>query len=121
MNTETFTKIEAINSVASVTGHTQKVSEHVIEAFLNQIEVALAQGRRIEFRGFGTWEVRTTKPRIGRNPRDPESGDISIPPRSVVRFRVGKNLRQAARVWQKVNTPVVAQVLVPGQAVQPVA
>jgi DNA-binding protein HU-beta/integration host factor subunit alpha len=45
-------------------------------------------------RGFGVFEVKVRKARVGRNPHQPEK-DIPIPARAVVRFKPGKDLREA--------------------------
>lgn len=90
----TFTKIDAIKTVAEKTNLSQHDTEAVIDAFLSQIESTLAAGNRVEFRGFGIWEVRMGKERIGRNPANPNAGSIVIPARPVVRFKVGKNLKE---------------------------
>ena len=43
---------------------------------------------------FGVFEVRIRKARIGRNPNSPER-DVPIPPRAVVKFKPGKEMREA--------------------------
>lgn len=51
----------------------------------------LAQGGRIEIRGFGTFQVKTAKPRKGRNPKEPKK-EYDIPARKVAKFKVSKGL-----------------------------
>src|SRR4051812_38744585 len=97
----TFTKIDAIKSVSGKTGLSHSATEKTIETFLNEIESALSEGTRVEFRGFGIWEIRMGKARVGRNPARPNSGSIQIPARPVVRFKLGKNLKSA--VWGNVG------------------
>ena len=43
---------------------------------------------------FGVFEVKIRKARIGRNPKQPEA-DMPIPPRAVVKFKPGKEMREA--------------------------
>ena len=53
---------------------------------------ALADGKRIELRGFGVFQVRDRKRGIGRNPKT--GVEVPIAPGKTVRFKPGKNLRQ---------------------------
>ena len=63
----------------------------------------LAKGDEVALRKFGTFEVRVTPPKIGRNPRDAEK-DIPIPARAIVRFKPGKELREkVAQVLPKLQ------------------
>lgn len=43
-------------------------------------------------RNFGTFQVKEVKPKVGRNPKNPDQ-DVPIPARSVVKFKVGKELK----------------------------
>lgn len=44
-------------------------------------------------RNFGTFEVRQTKAKVGRNPKNPGL-DVPIPPRAVVKFKPGKEMKE---------------------------
>lgn len=110
MNTSTLTKIEAVRAVSTATNQPQAIVETLVEAFLKQIEVNLSAGRRVEFRGFGIWEVRMSKERIGRNPKRPEAGDVKIPSRPVIRFKVGKDLKSAVQAGQAAPAATVQAV-----------
>jgi len=91
----TFAKIDAIKALADKLNISQQQAETVIDTFLGGVQDALSRGDRVEFRGFGIWEVRLGKERVGRNPANPEAGPIQIPARRVVKFKVGKNLKAA--------------------------
>jgi nucleoid DNA-binding protein len=54
----------------------------------------LADGKTVELRNFGVFEVKVRKARIGRNPNRPET-DVPIPRRAVVKFKPGKEMREA--------------------------
>jgi len=57
----------------------------------------------VTLRRFGTFEVRVSKAKVGRNPNKPGS-EMRIPPRSVVRFKPGNELKlQVAGVLTKIN------------------
>jgi nucleoid DNA-binding protein len=65
----------------------------VVQLTLDFISEALAKGETVELRNFGVFEVRIRKARVGRNPNAPEA-DIRIPPRAVVKFKPGKEMRE---------------------------
>jgi nucleoid DNA-binding protein len=65
----------------------------VLQKSLDYITEALAKGDHVEFRNFGVFEIRTRKPRIGRNPGKPQDV-VTIPERQVVKFKPGKIMRQ---------------------------
>jgi nucleoid DNA-binding protein len=64
---------------------TKKDCAAVIDAFLNAVKQAIANGDHIEIRGFGTFKVRNRRPRIARNPRTGES--VTVPARAVPIFK----------------------------------
>ena len=64
----------------------------MVQLTLDAIARALAEGRNVELRNFGVFEVQVRKARIGRNPNKPEK-DVEIPTRAVIKFKAGKELR----------------------------
>jgi nucleoid DNA-binding protein len=70
----------------------QKAIREIVQSTLDEIATALAEGRNVELRNFGVFEVQVRKARIGRNPNKPET-DVVIPERSVIKFKAGKELR----------------------------
>ena len=48
----------------------------IVETFLDEIIKVLSEGQRIEIRGFGSYNVKIRRARIGRNPRTGEVVDI---------------------------------------------
>ena len=52
--------------------------EKILDLFFNQIMQKLAEGGRVELRGFGAFSTRQRKPRIGRNPRTGESVEVPV-------------------------------------------
>jgi integration host factor subunit beta len=65
--------------------------ELALNCMLAQMVDALAQGERIEIRGFGSFDLRHRPPRIARNPRTGES--LSLPAKISVHFKPGKEMR----------------------------
>lgn len=84
-------KLDIINHVVNQTGLAKTKAERAVETVFEAIKEALTRGERIEFRGFGIFEVRPRKAGIARNPR----GNIEVPirPGKSIRFRPGKGLR----------------------------
>ena len=66
-------------------------AEGIVEAVLEGITTALAKGEKVELRGFGTFKVKESKPRTGRNPKTGE--EIQIPAKKVVKFTPAKELK----------------------------
>ena len=65
----------------------------VFQRFTDLISEALAEGKTVELRDFGVFEVKLTKGRVGRNPRNPGHA-VPIPPRPTVKFKVGKEMKK---------------------------
>lgn len=72
-----MTKTEIIRNVASATGESIKTTETVVNSFLNHVAVALATDDKVQLIGFGTFEVRERKAKVGRNPRTGEEIEIA--------------------------------------------
>ncbi len=87
-----LTKREIVLSIYDKTGFPQKEVRDVVQQTLDTIATALAQGRNVELRNFGVFEVQKRKSRIGRNPNKPET-DVIIPDRAVIKFKAGKELK----------------------------
>ena len=61
----------------------------IVQRAVDIISSTLAEGDRVVIRNFGTFQVKEVKPKVGRNPKNPDQ-DVPIPARSVVKFKVGK-------------------------------
>jgi integration host factor subunit beta len=69
----------------------QRDIEQIVGAILDTISDALAQGGRVELRGFGTFTVKKREARTGRNPRTGET--VSVSEKVVPVFKTGKEMR----------------------------
>ncbi len=78
----TVTKKELVHRIAEETGHTKVVVKEVVQLLLDTIIDELARGKRIEFREFGVFEVRS---------RALEK--VVVPEKRVVKFKVGRKMR----------------------------
>jgi len=64
--------------------------EKIVDLFFNQITQRLADGGRVELRGFGAFSTRERAPRKGRNPRTGEA--VDVPAKRVPYFKAGKEM-----------------------------
>ncbi len=87
-----LTKRDIVLNIYDKTGLPQKEVREVVQLTLDAIAEALAEGRNVELRNFGVFEVQVRKSRIGRNPNKPEK-DVIIPKRAVIKFKAGKELK----------------------------
>jgi integration host factor subunit beta len=88
----TVTKKDLVNRIAERTGETKVVTKNIIQLFLDEIIRELAAGNRLEFRDFGVFEVKPRRARRAQNPRTLEK--VSVPPKKVVKFKVGRVMRE---------------------------
>ena len=66
--------------------------EQVVDIFFEEISDRLAEGGRVELRGFGAFSTRERDARIGRNPRTGEQ--VEVPAKRVAYFKPGKEIRE---------------------------
>ena len=65
--------------------------ERALDVFFDEIAERLAQGGRVELRGFGAFSTRQRDARSGRNPRTGET--VDVPGKRVPYFKPGKEMR----------------------------
>ena len=86
-------KSELVLKLAEQNPHLyQRDIEKVVNAILDTISDALAQGGRVELRGFGTFAVKKRGARTGRNPRTGKA--VPVSEKFVPVFKTGKEMRQ---------------------------
>ncbi|MEE4289530.1 MAG: integration host factor subunit beta [Erythrobacter sp.] len=66
--------------------------EQVVDIFFEEIARRLAEGGRVELRGFGAFSTREREARTGRNPRTGEA--VHVPAKRVPYFKAGKEIRE---------------------------
>jgi len=64
---------------------------YVVDIIFDSMTNAIKNGERIELRGFGSFEIRVRKPRMGRNPKS--GAEVKLRERKVPFFKTGKELR----------------------------
>ena len=87
-------KADIVAAVSKELNLKDKEALEIVDEIIEQIKLVVADKKRLEIRDFGVFQVKTRKPRIGRNPRDRK--EYPIPERDVVTFRAGKLLREQA-------------------------
>jgi DNA-binding protein HU-beta len=86
-------KGDVINEIAEQAGISKKEAAAAFDAFVGYIANTCQSGERCAVPGLGSFSVSQRKAREGRNPRTNEK--INIPASKNVRFKAGKDLREA--------------------------
>ncbi|SPJ33920.1 integration host factor subunit beta [Kushneria phyllosphaerae] len=88
-----MTKSELIEQIAAQQSELSvKEVESAVRLILDDITDTLANGGRVEIRGFGSFSLHYREPRTGRNPK---TGDaVSLSGKHVPHFKPGKELRE---------------------------
>mgnify|MGYP006294040625 CR=1 FL=1 len=88
----TVTKQELVNRIAEQTQARQTVVKTIIETFLENLTVELANGNRIEFREFGVFETKVQPARTAQNPKTLEP--VQVPAKRKIKFKLGRLMRE---------------------------
>ena len=84
---------ELIQKIAEENPHLyQRDVERIVNTIFDRIIESMAQGNRVELRGFGAFSVKHRDARLGRNPRTGEG--VSVDEKHVPFFKTGKQLRE---------------------------
>ncbi len=84
-------KSELIKRVAQKNPHlTIKDIDAIMDVILDCIRQTLVDGNRVEFRGFGTFSVRSRSSRLAKNPKTGDS--FMIAERRTIHFKTGREL-----------------------------
>jgi integration host factor subunit beta len=87
-----MTKSQLIRALARRGDVPHAMASRVVNLIFDQMRDALCEGRRVEIRGFGTFQVREYDGYRGRNPRTRSS--IRVGSKSLPVFRAGKEIRE---------------------------
>ena len=79
--------IERVRHARNLDTHTANRAVNVV---LDEISTALAEGNRVEIRGFGVFAPTQRKPRIGRNPRTGEK--VEVDGKVALAFRASRHI-----------------------------
>lgn len=86
-------KGELVEAVAKALDLSRAQADKAVSATFDAIERGLKKDRKVTVVGFGTFEVRKRKARMGRNPRNGQ--EIKIEASKGVGFKAGKALKDA--------------------------
>ncbi len=87
-----MTKAELVEKVANQINLTKKQTEVVVNTVFSSITDSLAEGKKVELRGFGSFRIRQRNARVGRNPKSGQK--VDVPSKKVPFFKAGKELRE---------------------------
>lgn len=90
----TLTKAELANILFETVGLNKREAKDMVEAFFEEIRMALERGESVKLSGFGIFELRDKPQRPGRNPKTGEA--IPISARRVVTFHASQKLKALA-------------------------
>lgn len=84
-----MTKSALIDAMAEkIKDLTRSQVEVIVNTIFDGMKNALANGEKIEIRGFGNFRLRHRNPKIARNPK---TGDkVQVPPKRVVHFKISR-------------------------------
>ena len=85
-------KSELIEKLSADSKLPPRLVERSVNLILSSVADTLAEDKRVEIRGFGSFCDRKRKPRPGRNQKTGEK--ISVPPKKVPLFKTGKELKE---------------------------
>ena len=88
-------KSELILEVSQRTGLTKLQAEQAVNVSLDVMAQTLGAGEKVQLSGFGTFEVRDRKERVGRNPHTREA--VAIPATKLPVFTPSKLLKEQVK------------------------
>lgn len=78
-------KADMVAEVTKVANLPRLKAQESVDLVFGAIRDALAQGERVEFRGFGVFSVKERKRGVGRNLKTGEA--VQIPPGKTIKFK----------------------------------
>lgn len=87
-------KSELVDAVSKTTGLSKADVDRAIKGVVYNVSAALSRGEKVTFVGFGTFERRNRKARVGVNPQNPTER-IKIPAKRRPAFSAGSELKEA--------------------------
>ena len=86
-----FTKATIIDAICQKIGLPKKDSTEIVESLFETMKKTLQAGENLKISGFGSFNVKFKKSRIGRNPQTGDAMEITA--RKVVTFKPSQVLR----------------------------
>jgi len=92
-----LTKADMAESLFNKLGLNKKEARELVALFFQELEASLAVGEQVKLYGFGNFDLRDKKERLGRNPRTGEK--VLITARRVVTFSPGNKLKARVEAY----------------------
>lgn len=86
-------KSELVDELSKTLNLTHKQAESAVDAFFDALTDGLAEGKRVEIRGFGSFSSRQYDGYVGRNPKTGDS--VTVAPKVLPHYKAGKEMRDA--------------------------
>ncbi len=86
-----MTKADLVEEISKETGLSKKDTGIIVNLIIENICNALAEGDKVELRGFGSFKVKSRKARKARNPRTGAS--VDVPAKLVPYFKASNELK----------------------------
>ncbi len=87
-----MTKSELIERLEERADLPKKRAEEAVNCIFESMANSLAEGARIEIRGFGSFSLKEHRAYVGRNPKTGE--EVPVARKQSIHFKVGKQLRE---------------------------
>jgi nucleoid DNA-binding protein len=84
-------KADIVKRIAESLKLKDKDALAIVDEIIVAMKKVVAEQNRLEIRDFGVFQTKVRKQRLGRNPKDKK--EYPIPPRRVVTFKMGKELK----------------------------
>ena len=97
----TVTKAELADALFEHLGLNKREAKEMVDAFFDEIRLALERGESVKLSGFGNFQLRDKPQRPGRNPKTGE--EIAITARRVVTFHASQKLKTAVSSSQEAS------------------
>ena len=87
-----LTKADIVEQLSRDTDLSKESAKGILDTYFEEISAALESGEHVKLSGFGSYNLKHKKERLGRNIRTGES--VHVPARRVVAFRTSEYLQQ---------------------------
>lgn len=86
-----MTRSELVEKIAAkMPNLTIRDIDHIVSVIFDKMTESLADGDRIELRGFGAFSLHKRNPRVAMNPKNKQK--VSVPAKNIIHFKTGKEL-----------------------------
>lgn len=85
------TKSDIIEAVSAATGQTKTATKEIVDSAFATLAAALVQGDKVQIAGLGTFAVKDTAARVGRNPAS--GAAVEIPAGKKISFKPASDLK----------------------------